>query len=71
VWLTRFLTIASQWTVGRAPVRRAILQGLAGVDKLADLAILDMSSLKVNPMAIKGIKVVETSEGAGTICKAH
>jgi len=38
--------------------------------KLADLVILDRNPLKVDPMAIKDIKVVETIKEGKTIYKA-
>lgn len=37
--------------------------------KLADLAILDRNPLKVDPMDIRGIKVVETVKEGETIWK--
>jgi predicted amidohydrolase YtcJ len=39
--------------------------------KLADLVILDKNPLKVDPMAIKDIKVVETIKEGKTIYKAN
>ena len=42
-------------------------KGSLGAGKLADLVILDRNPLKVDPMAIKDIKVVETIKEGKTI----
>jgi predicted amidohydrolase YtcJ len=46
-------------------------KGSLGSGKLADMVILDKNPLKVDPMAIKDIKVVETIKEGKTIYKAN
>ncbi len=46
-------------------------KGTLEVGKLADLVILEANPLKVEPMAIKGIKVLETLKAGKSIYKAH
>jgi predicted amidohydrolase YtcJ len=46
-------------------------KGSLEASKLADLVILDKNPLKVDPMAIKDIKVVETIKEGKTIYKAN
>ena len=54
---------------GEHPARReCVREALLG--KLADLVILDKNPLKLEPMAIKDIKVVETIKEGTTIYKA-
>ena len=45
-------------------------KGTLEVGKLADLVVLDNNPLKVEPMAIKDIKVVDTVKEGKTICRA-
>ena len=45
-------------------------RGSLEVGKLADLVILDANPLKVDPMAIKDIRVLETIKEGKTICRA-
>ena len=44
-------------------------KGSLEVGKLADLVILDQNPLKVDPLAIKNIKVVETIKEGNTLFK--
>jgi predicted amidohydrolase YtcJ len=46
-------------------------KGTLEVGKLADLVILKANPLKVEPMAIKDIKVLETLKAGKSIYKAH
>jgi predicted amidohydrolase YtcJ len=46
-------------------------KGTLEAGKLADLVVLDKNPLKVNPMAIKDVKVVETIKEGKTIYKAQ
>ena len=46
-------------------------KGTLQIGKLADLVILDKNPLKVEPMAIKNIKIVETIKEGKTIYKAN
>ena len=50
--------------------REGNIKGTLEAGKLADLVILDKNPLKVKPMAIKDIKVVETIKEGRTIWKA-
>jgi predicted amidohydrolase YtcJ len=46
-------------------------KGTLETGKLADLVILDANPLKVEPMAIKDIKVLETLKAGKSIYKAQ
>lgn len=54
----------------RADVERAH-KGARRRWSIADLVILDRNPLKVEPMAIREVKVVETINEAKTICRAQ
>ncbi|BBY63665.1 amidohydrolase [Mycolicibacterium helvum] len=50
--------------------READTKGSLEVGKIADLVVLDNNPLKVDPMAIKDITVVETIKNGGTLYRA-
>jgi len=60
------ITINSAYQYGEENSKGSLESG-----KLADLVILDKNPLKVDPMAIKDIKVVETLKEGKTIYKAN
>jgi heat shock protein HslJ len=62
------LKAMTEWVAGQ--YEEEATKGTLEVGKLADLVILDKDPLKVDPMAIKDIKVVETIKGGVTIYPA-
>jgi hypothetical protein len=62
------LKAMTDWVAGQ--YEEEATKGTLEVGKLADLVILDKDPLKVDPMAIKDIKVVETIKGGVTIYPA-